>query len=93
MRAPVRVLLAGVAVLLATLGPAASSSAQEPPPPSSIAAIGDSISQAFDVCCFYGTGRATPGRPATTATTASPATTSASEPRTRPSAATATTTR
>jgi hypothetical protein len=42
-------------VLLATLGPAASSSAQQPPPlPSSIAAIGDSISQAFDVCCFYG---------------------------------------
>jgi lysophospholipase L1-like esterase len=56
MRRPVRVLLAGVAVLLATLGPAASSSAQEPPPPlpSSIAAIGDSITQAFDACCFYG---------------------------------------
>jgi lysophospholipase L1-like esterase len=55
MHAPVRVLLAGVAMLLATLGPAASSSAQESPPlPSSIAAIGDSITQAFDVCCFYG---------------------------------------
>jgi lysophospholipase L1-like esterase len=56
MRRPVRVLLAGVAVLLATLGPAASSSAQEPAPPlpSSIAAIGDSITEAFDVCCFYG---------------------------------------
>ena len=56
MRTPVRVLLASVAVVAATLGPAASSSAQEPPPPlpSSTAAIGDSITQAFDVCCFYG---------------------------------------
>src|ERR687888_2074065 len=25
-----------------------------PPPPSSIAAIGDSITRAFDVCCWYG---------------------------------------
>jgi lysophospholipase L1-like esterase len=55
MRRPVRELLAAVAVLLATLGPATSVSAQEPPPlPDSIAAIGDSISQAVDVCCFYG---------------------------------------
>jgi len=56
MRRPVRVLLVGVVVLLATLGPSTTSSALEPPPPlpSSIAAIGDSITQAFDVCCFYG---------------------------------------
>jgi hypothetical protein len=56
MRRPVRVLLAGVAVLLATLAPATTAAAQAPPPPlpDSIAAIGDSISQAVDVCCFYG---------------------------------------
>jgi hypothetical protein len=49
MRRPVRVLLAGAVVALATLGPSATSSAQEPPAPlpSSIAAIGDSITQAF----------------------------------------------
>jgi lysophospholipase L1-like esterase len=56
MRRPVRVLLAGAVLALAMLGPSATSSAQEPPPPlpSSIAAIGDSITQAFDACCFYG---------------------------------------
>jgi len=56
MRRPVRALLAGVAVLLATLAPSTTAAAQEPPPPlpDSIAAIGDSISQAVDVCCFYG---------------------------------------
>jgi hypothetical protein len=55
MRRPVRVLLVGIVVLLATLGPSTGSSALEPPPlPSSIAAIGDSVTQAFDVCCFYG---------------------------------------
>jgi GDSL-like Lipase/Acylhydrolase family len=56
MRRPARVLLAGVAVLLATLAPSTTATAREPPPPlpDSIAAIGDSISQAVDVCCFYG---------------------------------------
>jgi lysophospholipase L1-like esterase len=55
MRRPVRVLLAGAVVVLASLFPSATSSAQEPPPlPSSIAAIGDSITRAFDACCFYG---------------------------------------
>jgi lysophospholipase L1-like esterase len=55
MRRPVRVLLVGVVVLAATLGPSTGSSALEPPPlPSSIAAIGDSVTRAFDVCCFYG---------------------------------------
>lgn len=55
MRSAARVLLAGVAVLLATLGPPTTASAQEPPAlPDSIAAIGDSISQAVDACCFYG---------------------------------------
>jgi lysophospholipase L1-like esterase len=55
MRRPARVLLAAVAVLLATLGPSTTAEAQEAPPlPDSIAAIGDSITQAVDACCFYG---------------------------------------
>jgi lysophospholipase L1-like esterase len=55
MRAPIRVLVVGVVVLLATLVPATTAAAQEaPPPPDSMAAIGDSITQAVDVCCFYG---------------------------------------
>jgi len=41
------------AALLIT-GLAGPATAQEPPLPNSIAAIGDSISQATDVCCFYG---------------------------------------
>ena len=64
-----RVLAVGVALALATLGPAASASASgasaaavgsapavapAPPLPDSIAAIGDSITRAVDVCCFYG---------------------------------------
>ena len=54
MRTPVRVTV-GVALLLATLVPSAAASAQEAPPlPDSIAAVGDSITQAVDVCCFYG---------------------------------------
>ena len=68
MPRPFRVLAVGVALLLATLGTATSASAfatapapapapaQAPPPPlpDSMAAIGDSITQAVDVCCFYG---------------------------------------
>ena len=53
MRRTVQALVAGAALLLTTLGPATAASAA-PPLPSSIAAIGDSISQAVDVCCFYG---------------------------------------
>jgi lysophospholipase L1-like esterase len=58
-----RVLAAGVALLLATLGPAVPAAAAPdaraavvaaPPLPGSMAAIGDSITQAVDVCCFYG---------------------------------------
>jgi lysophospholipase L1-like esterase len=61
------VLAVGVALVLATLGtatsasagtagnaPAAVAAAPAPPLPDSIAAIGDSITQAVDVCCFYG---------------------------------------
>jgi lysophospholipase L1-like esterase len=48
-----RALVLGVALLLATLAPAASATAA-PPLPDSMAAIGDSITQAVDVCCFYG---------------------------------------
>jgi lysophospholipase L1-like esterase len=61
------VLAVGVALVLATLGtatsasagtagnaPAAVAPAPAPPLPDSIAAIGDSITQAVDVCCFYG---------------------------------------
>jgi lysophospholipase L1-like esterase len=67
MPRPFRVLALGVALLLATLvtAPAASAAASgtaagsaaaaaAPPLPDSIAAIGDSITQAVDVCCFYG---------------------------------------
>jgi lysophospholipase L1-like esterase len=69
MPRPFRVLAAGVALLLATLATATSASASAaaagtlapaaataaaPPLPDSIAAIGDSITQAVDVCCFYG---------------------------------------
>jgi lysophospholipase L1-like esterase len=63
-----RVLAVGVALVLATLGtatsasatptsgshPAAVAAAPAPPLPDSMAAIGDSITQAVDVCCFYG---------------------------------------
>jgi lysophospholipase L1-like esterase len=67
MPRPFRVLAVGVALVLATLGTATSASAgaagnapdavaaaPAPPLPDSIAAIGDSITQAVDVCCFYG---------------------------------------
>jgi lysophospholipase L1-like esterase len=68
MPRPFRVLAVGVALVLATLGtatsasatptsgspPAAVAAAPAPPPPDSMAAIGDSITQAVDVCCFYG---------------------------------------
>jgi lysophospholipase L1-like esterase len=56
MPRPFRVLAIGVVLLLATLGTAAPASADEPSPPlpDSMAAIGDSITQAVDVCCFYG---------------------------------------
>jgi lysophospholipase L1-like esterase len=49
--------LVAAVVLLATLVPPSSASASDraaPPLPNSIASIGDSITQAFDVCCFYG---------------------------------------
>ena len=63
-----RVLAVGVVLVLATLGTATSASATTtsgsppaavaatpaPPLPDSMAAIGDSITQAVDVCCFYG---------------------------------------
>ena len=62
-----RALGVGVALLAATLGPATAASAATsapaaaplaaavaPPLPDSMAAIGDSITQAVDVCCFYG---------------------------------------
>ncbi len=66
MPGPFRVLAVGVALVLATLGtatsatatsgspPAAAAAAPAPPLPDSMAAIGDSITQAVDVCCFYG---------------------------------------
>jgi lysophospholipase L1-like esterase len=67
MPRPFHVLAVGVALVLATLGtatsasagtagnaPAAVAAAPAPPLPDSIAAIGDSITQAVDVCCFYG---------------------------------------
>jgi lysophospholipase L1-like esterase len=70
MPRPFRMLAVGAALVLATLVPAATATASGavapagpaagaavaavPPLPDSIAAIGDSITQAVDVCCFYG---------------------------------------
>src|SRR5215207_9909245 len=68
MPRPFGVLAAGLALVLATLAtalpaaatqspaaaPAAASAATGPALPDSMAAIGDSITQAVDVCCFYG---------------------------------------
>ena len=55
MPRPFRVLALGIVLVLATVGTATSASAATAPPlPDSIAAIGDSITQAVDVCCFYG---------------------------------------
>jgi lysophospholipase L1-like esterase len=52
-------LAAGIALVLAAIAPAtaatAATAAAPPPLPDSMAAIGDSITQAVDVCCFYGT--------------------------------------
>jgi lysophospholipase L1-like esterase len=51
------VLSAGLLTLIGLLcvsGPAASLAEGGPPLPNSMAAIGDSISQAADVCCWYG---------------------------------------
>jgi lysophospholipase L1-like esterase len=42
------------AVASGTAAPVAAATAAAPPLPDSIAAIGDSITQAVDVCCFYG---------------------------------------
>jgi lysophospholipase L1-like esterase len=41
-------------VLAAAVLACAPAAAAAPPPPSSIAGIGDSITRAFDVCCWYG---------------------------------------
>ena len=58
-----RVLALGIALVLATVGTATSATAASsptaamaaaPPLPDSMAAIGDSITQAVDVCCFFG---------------------------------------
>ena len=68
MPRPFLVLAAGVVLVLATIGGATSASAgaagagaasaagvvAPPGLPDSMAAIGDSITQAVDVCCFYG---------------------------------------
>jgi lysophospholipase L1-like esterase len=57
MPRPFRALTAGVALFLVTLAPATAATAATaapPPLPDSMAAIGDSITQAVDVCCFYG---------------------------------------
>jgi lysophospholipase L1-like esterase len=46
-----RLVLLGVVVAVLTAAPVASSS---PPLPSSVAGLGDSITRATDVCCWYG---------------------------------------
>ena len=56
MPRPFRALALGVALVLVILGTASAAPAQAPGPPlpDSMAAIGDSITQAVDACCFYG---------------------------------------
>jgi lysophospholipase L1-like esterase len=57
MPRPIRALAtlaAGVVLVLVTLAPATPATAAPPPLPDSMAAIGDSITQAVDVCCFHG---------------------------------------
>jgi lysophospholipase L1-like esterase len=50
-----RLAVVPLVVLALVWGPPVRTSAQnEPPPPSSMAAIGDSITRAADVCCWYG---------------------------------------
>lgn len=48
------VVILPVALLMTGLAGPASSVAPSPPPPTSIASIGDSITRAADVCCWYG---------------------------------------
>ena len=43
-----------VAAMWVVAGPGVGPAAAAPPLPGSMAAIGDSITQAFDVCCWYG---------------------------------------
>jgi lysophospholipase L1-like esterase len=56
MPRPFRALALGAALVLVILGTASAAPAQAPGPPlpDSMAAIGDSITQAVDVCCFFG---------------------------------------
>jgi lysophospholipase L1-like esterase len=54
MRRAVSVLAVTVVALALLAAPAPVAAASPPPLPSSIAALGDSITRAFDVCCFYG---------------------------------------
>jgi hypothetical protein len=50
-----RIALVLALVLAALFGAPTPSQAESPPPlPSSMAAIGDSMTQAADVCCWYG---------------------------------------
>jgi lysophospholipase L1-like esterase len=44
----------GLAAACVVAGPGVGTAAAAPPLPGSIAAVGDSISQAYDVCCWYG---------------------------------------
>jgi hypothetical protein len=53
MRRAVSVVVVTVAAIAVLAAPAPATAAS-PPLPSSIAAIGDSITRAFDVCCYYG---------------------------------------
>ncbi len=54
MRRAVSVVATTLALALALLVAPAPAEAASPPLPSSIAALGDSITRAFDVCCYYG---------------------------------------
>jgi hypothetical protein len=82
MPRPFRVLATGVALVLVAFATATSASASTSAPalPDSMAAIGDSITQAVDVCCFYGNWPSHSWSTGAAPSTASPATTSASAP-------------
>jgi lysophospholipase L1-like esterase len=53
MHRGLRIVIVGLAVILAGMIPQPAR-AESPPLPSSMAALGDSITRAYDVCCFYG---------------------------------------
>ncbi len=54
MRRAISAVVTTVVAMALLVAPARVAAASPPPLPSSIAVLGDSISRAFDVCCYYG---------------------------------------